>query len=130
MSMLLALAAAAALLAEEPAKQPAKEPGALEPWQKDLPLMSGDRWARLRIDIDERGRPLKCRIAETNLSDNMRFWACQAFLKDWHTEPLTRDGAPVAGTVERFLIMPGRARREAEKKARREHLRRQAAESR
>ena len=113
---LLLLAAAA----PEPSAK--REPGAPEPWQEGMPLMSGDRWARLRIDIDSRGRPLKCRIAASNLSDSMRFYACQAFLRDWRTEPLTRNGVAVPGTVERTLMLPGPTRRRLEAKARKRWL--------
>ena len=115
----LSLLVAAPAVAEAPA--PKKEPGTSEPWQEGMPLMSGDRWARLRIDIDARGRPLKCRIAVTNLSESMRFYACRAFLRDWHTEPLMKDGVAVPGTVERTLMMPGPARR-LEAKARKRWL--------
>ena len=45
----LLLFAAWAAPAAEPA--PKREPGALEPWQEGMPLMSGDRRARLRIDV-------------------------------------------------------------------------------
>lgn len=114
------LLAAASAPAAEPS--PKREPGALEPWQEGMPLMSGDRWARLRIDVDAKGRPLKCRIAATNLSDSLRFYACQAFLRDWHTEPLTRNGVAVPGTVERTLMMPGPTRRRLEAKARKRWL--------
>lgn len=116
----LLMVTAASTPAAEPA--PKREPGALEPWQEGMPLMSGDRWARLRIDVDAKGRPLKCRIAATNLSESMRFYACQAFLRDWHTEPLMRNGVAVAGTVERTLMMPGPARRRLEEKARKRWL--------
>jgi hypothetical protein len=109
------LLAVAPALAQAPA--PNKEPGALEPWQEGMPLMSGDRWARLLIDVDSRGRPLKCRIAATNLSDSMRFYACQAMLRDWRVEPLIKHGVAVPGTVQRTLMMPGPARRRLEVKA-------------
>lgn len=118
-SALLLLAAAPAPAAEPAAK---REPGALEPWQEGMPLMSGDRWARLRIDVDARGRPLKCRIAATNLSESMRFYACRAFLRDWRTDPLTRNGVAVPGTVERTLMLPGPTRRRLEAKARKRWL--------
>ena len=114
--MRLIVTALLLLAAAEPS--PKREPGALEPWQEGMPLMSGDRWARLHIDVDARGRPLKCRIAATNLSESMRFYACQAFLRDWRTEPLTRNGVAVPGTVERTLMLPGPARRRLEEKAR------------
>lgn len=113
---LLLLLAPAYATAAGPA--PKREPGALEPWQEGMPLMSGDRWARLRIDVDAKGRPLKCRIAASNLSDSMRFYACRAMLRDWRIEPLTRDGVAVPGTVERTLMLPGPARRRLEAKAR------------
>jgi hypothetical protein len=87
-----------------------------------MPLMSGDRWARLLIEIDSRGRPLKCRIAATNLSESMRFYACRAMLRDWRVEPLTRNGVAVPGTMQRTLMMPGPARRRLEEKARKRWL--------
>ena len=116
----LALFVAVPALAQTPA--PKKEPGASEPWQQGMPLMSGDRWARLLIDVDSRGRPLKCRIAATNLSDSMRFYACRAMLRDWRIEPIVRNGVAVPGTVERTLMMPGPARRRLEAKARKRWL--------
>lgn len=118
-ALVLLTLSVSASAAQPPAK---REPGALEPWQEGMPLMSGDRWARLRIDVDSRGRPLKCRIAATNLSESLRFYACRAFLRDWHTEPLMRDGVAVPGTVERTLMMPGPARRRLEAKARKRWL--------
>jgi hypothetical protein len=119
MSALLLVAAAPAMAQGRAAP---KEPGASEPWQQGMPLMSGDRWARLLIDVDAKGRPLKCRIAATNLSDSLRFYACQAMLRDWHIEPLTRNGLAVPRTVERTLMMPGPTRRRLEQKARKRWL--------
>jgi len=116
----LALLAAASASAQSPATP--KEPGASEPWQQGMPLMSGDRWARLLIDVDAKGRPLKCRIAATNLSDSMRFYACRAMLRDWRVQPIVRNGVAVPGTVERTLMMPGPARRRLEAKARKRWL--------
>jgi hypothetical protein len=116
----LLLLTAAATPAAEPS--PKREAGAPEPWQEGMPLMSGDRWARLHIDVDAKGRPLKCRIAATNLSESMRFYACQAFLRDWHVEPLVKDGVAVPGRVERTLMLPGPARRRLEEKARKRWL--------
>jgi hypothetical protein len=116
---MLLLAAAAAPAAEPSAK---REPGALEPWQEGMPPMSGDRWARLLIDVDVKGRPLKCRIAATNLSESLRFYACQAFLRDWRIDPLMKGGVAVPGTVERTLMMPGPTRRRLEEKARKRWL--------
>jgi hypothetical protein len=116
----LLLLAAVPVSAAEPA--PKCEAGALEPWQEGMPLMSGDRWARLRIDVDSKGRPLKCRIAATNLSESLRFYACRAFLRDWRTEPLIRNGVAVPGTVERTLMLPGPTRRRLEAKARKRWL--------
>jgi hypothetical protein len=119
-SALLLLLAAAPASAEAPAAR--REPGALEPWQEGMPLMSGDRWARLRIEVDAKGRPLKCRVAASNLSESLRFYACQAFLRDWRTEPLIRNGVAVPGTVVRTLMMPGPTRRRLEEKARKRWL--------
>jgi hypothetical protein len=93
----LILAAAIGLPAAA-AQEPSTGPGAAE---QPKP---GQRWARLRIDVDSKGRPLRCRIAETNLYRSTRFWACQGYMKNWRTLRLSDSGRPT--TVERMYIVP------------------------
>ncbi len=100
------------------------EPGATYPWQIN-DFMSGDLYAEIFINVDERGKPLKCSIGKTNIPGDDRFFACKAFLDDWHTDPIIRDGIAVRGTVERYLTMAGgkheKANRDARKRWFEEH---------
>jgi hypothetical protein len=85
---------------------PQLEPGATYPWQIN-DFMAGDLYAHMFIDIDEAGRPFKCAMGKTNILHDDRFLACKAFLDDWHTDPIMRDGKAVRGTVQRYLTMAG-----------------------
>jgi len=68
-----------------------------------------DRWARLGLAIDRTGRVTNCRILSTNeASSERRYYFCRAFLRDYRAEPLMENGVPVAGTITRVFVLPGR----------------------
>ena len=96
----------------------------MHPWQVKG-VMRGDQYAEVYIDIDERGRPLKCYIGKTNIPRDDRFWTCKAYLDDWRTDPVMKDGKAVRGTVRRDVILTGdehnKANREGRKRFFREH---------
>ena len=92
-----AISALLLLAALSAAPIPAQEPSAHAP-------KPGERWALLRIDVDAKGRPVRCRIKETNLYRSSRFWACHGYMKNWRTQRLTDAGRPT--TVEQMYIVP------------------------
>lgn len=127
--LLPALLLAAVPAAAQDSAQP-RDPENYEPWLAEHDIQPGDRWARVQLDLDERGRPLECRIAETNIprrrNNNMRFWVCQAFMGGaYETSPVMRDGVAVPGTVERVFVMPGRNSRDDRERSRRQYRREQ-----
>ena len=118
------LLAASPLSAEEPAHSPSqpRDPENYEPWLAEQGIRPGDKWARVLLDLDARGRPLRCRIAATNIRNRtQRFYFCNAFMGGaFQTEPVRENGVAVPGTIERVLVMPGRNSRGAHERARRE----------
>ena len=117
--------ACAALLAGLPAAAqdhcPVLKPGDSYPWQT-TEHMPGDFWADLLIDLDAKGRPIRCRIAAGNLKNELGFWFCNAMMKDGQYEPILKDGVAVPGTVKRHMTMPGKRHRDADKAARKRYL--------
>lgn len=119
------LLAVSPLAAQQPAHTPdnPRDPENYEPWLAEQGILPGDKWARVRLDLDARGRPLRCRIAATNIRNRtQRFYFCNAFMGGaFQTEPVRdANGAAVPGTIERVLVMPGRNSRDAHERARRE----------
>jgi hypothetical protein len=100
---------------------PVLKPGNFYPWQA-TERMPGDFWADLLIDLDAKGKPIRCRIAAGNLKHELGFWFCNTMLKDGVYEPIVRDGVAVPGTVKRHMTMPGKRRRDADKAARKRYL--------
>ncbi len=100
---------------------PKLAPGDSYPWQSSEP-MPGDFWADMLIDLDAKGKPLRCRIAKGNLKNELGFWFCNALMKDGLYEPILRDGVAVPGTVKRHMRMPGKRRRDADEAARKRYL--------
>ncbi|TGX52564.1 hypothetical protein E5A73_12970 [Sphingomonas gei] len=84
--------------------------------------MPGDFWADMLIDLDAKGKPLRCRIAKGNLKNELGFWFCNAMMKDGEYEPVLQDGVAVTGTVKRQMRMPGKRRRDADAAARKRYL--------
>ena len=122
------LLAASPLSAQQPAQPSAhspsqpRDPENYEPWLAEQGIRPGDKWARVLLDLDARGRPLRCRIAATNIRNRtQRFYFCNAFMGGaFQTEPVRENGVAVPGTIERVLVMPGRNSRGAHERARRE----------
>ena len=126
-----ALAAAASPAFAQEAERP-RDPQNYEPWLAEQQVRPGDKWARVQLDLDARGRPLRCRIVASNIrrgQNNMRFYVCNAFMGGgFETAPVMRDGVAVPGTIERFIVIPGRNSRDEYQRARREHRARQRGE--
>jgi len=106
-----------------------RDPQNYTPWLAEQEIRPGDRWARVRLDIDARGRPTRCRIAETNVRrGDLRFYMCNAFMGGaFVTEPAMENGVAVPGTIERLVVLPGRNSRREHERARREHRARERA---
>jgi hypothetical protein len=98
---------------------PSFEPGQYYPWQKEG-LMPGDQWAWLYIDVDAHGKPTNCKVGEHKYEPEMGFWMCRAMMAGGDFEPVMKDGVAVAGTVKRYMTVPGRARQRAEAAARKQ----------
>jgi hypothetical protein len=84
--------------------------------------MPGDFWADMLIDLDAKGKPLRCRIAKSNLKNELGFWFCNAMMKDGAYTPVMQDGVAVPGTVRRHMRMPGKRGRQADEAARKRYL--------
>jgi hypothetical protein len=108
--------------AESPESKSRNEKDELELWEfAAQKIRPGDRWIKVRIDIDEKGRPLKCGVIASNIrSKERRFWICLAVQKQWVTKPILKDGVPVATSVERTIVEPGRSTVEEWRKARKQ----------
>jgi len=126
--IMLAFSLAAAPAAPEPPRP--RDPENYEPWMAEQQIRPGDRWARVRLDLDSRGRVLRCRVAASNeRNSERRFWMCNAFMGGaFQTAPVMRDGVAVPGTVERFVVLPGRNSRDIYERERRRERARQRGE--
>jgi len=111
----------ALMIAQVPAQAapcPAHEAGAAYPWDVQ-DTMPGDNYASVFIDVDRTGRPLACRVGETNIHDSdMLFQLCQAYSQDWRG-PAAAAGDPDRRTIKRRTVMIGSAHELANQQARR-----------
>ena len=112
-----ACAATSGQAAAKAACQP-HEAGASYPWdiQGTLP---GDKYASVFIDVDRTGKPLSCRVGNSNIFDDFtRFQLCSAYKEDWHA-PSAAPGDPDRRTIRRDTVMIGSEHELANQKARR-----------
>lgn len=84
--------------------------------------MTGDRWADVSIDIDARGRPLRCRMGKNNLESDMGFWVCRSMMSNAKFEQVKKDGVLVGNTVKSSFLLIGRKHREADEVARKRYF--------
>lgn len=107
---------------------PERPPGAPYPWQtnKSYP---GDEWAYLLISVDASGKPTDCKIGKHQFKPETGFWMCRAMMAQGDFKPEIKDGVAIATTVTRLFTVPGRARRMAEEKARKQYFRDHPEES-
>jgi hypothetical protein len=102
----------------EKAACPPHEAGASYPWdiRGTLP---GDKYASVFIDVDRTGKPLSCRLGNTNIFDDYtRFQLCSAYSEDWRGPPAAA-GDPDRRTIRRDTVMIGSDHELANQKARR-----------
>lgn len=85
-------------------------------------LMRGDYYANVYIDIDRTGRPLQCKIGQTNIEETDRFWICNAFMQQFRTQPPVELAKGERTTIERRFVSYGDEHRKAERKAKKEFL--------
>jgi hypothetical protein len=113
-TLVIMAAAASSASAAAGDKKPFVEPGTHpDPWEvagEPAGPRPDDKYADVRLDVDKRGYPTRCRIIRTDLREpEMRFWACNAFMNgDWHVEPLVQDGKAVPQVVVRHMVLRGR----------------------
>ena len=85
-------------------------------------VMSGDRYADVYIDLNEKGRATACRLGQNNLLGDDKFWVCNAFAQRWSARAAARaEAGPV--TVKRRWIEYGPKHAAAEKAARDKYFR-------
>lgn len=101
---------------------PERTPGSGYPWQTNASY-PGDEWAYLFISVDANGKPTDCKIGKHKFKPETGFWMCRAMMSQGDFKPAIKDGVPVATTVTRYFTLAGRARREAEEKARKQFFR-------
>ena len=102
---------------------PVREPGQAYPWSHSADLMPGDEWAYLYIDLDAKGRPTNCRVGKHEYQPETGFWMCRAVMAQANFEPIMKDGAAVAGTVTRYMMLAGRQRQREDEAARKQFFR-------
>jgi hypothetical protein len=103
---------------------PPREPGTY-PWSTNG-TMPGDKWAWVYLELDEKARPKRCLMGESNIHDSdMRFFICRVAKEDWR--PATPEDARTfaSTTQKRFFILRGpdhaKKMREARKRYFAEH---------
>ncbi|MEO7634635.1 MAG: hypothetical protein ABIS38_03180 [Sphingomicrobium sp.] len=118
--ILLAIAAAISLAAPAAAQQsrcPTWEAGTRYPWQS-TEIMAGDRFAWIRLEVDRRGYPIRCRVAKNNYPDaESRVWLCKQYYEEWRGPRAAASDAKVR-TLERLSLIPSHRRALADRKAR------------
>lgn len=118
-SPLLALLLAQASVAGPPC--PLLEPGAPYPWQSEE-IMPGDKWAELSIDINAKGRPVRCRLGRNNLESDMGFWICRSMMSDAKFPDVKKNGVLVDGTLKTRFRLNGRRHQRADDLARKRYF--------
>ncbi|MGE5562848.1 MAG: hypothetical protein ACM3ZV_05995 [Bacillota bacterium] len=112
LSLLLSSAASA-----EKAPCPPHEAGASYPWDVQE-LMKGDKYASVFIDVDRTGRPLGCKVGNTNITDSYTlFLLCDAYKDSWRA-PAAAAGDPDRRTIRRDTTLLGGDHELANQKAR------------
>ena len=104
LSPLVALLFAQAAVAASPC--PVIEPGTPYPWQSDA-IMPGDKWADLSIDLNAKGRPIRCRLGRNNLESDMGFWVCRSMMSDAKFPEFKKQGVLVDGTLKARFHLKG-----------------------
>jgi len=111
-----ALLAASSAAAGEPC--PPHEAGASYPWDVKG-MLPGDKYAWVFIDVDRTGRPLSCKVGDTNIFDSdTLFLLCGAYKADWRA-PAASAADPDRRTIKRDTVMIGSAHEKANQEARR-----------
>jgi hypothetical protein len=87
------------------------------PWENNE-LMSGDQWGDFSLDLDAKGHVTGCRAVKGNLEAEMGFWICRSLSNQGEFSPLMKDGAPVAGSMIRHVVLQGMRHRDANAAAR------------
>lgn len=96
---------------------PALEPGTRYPWQTDTP-MRDDLWARVALDVDRGGYPIRCRVEQNNYPDaESRVIFCKQYYDRWRGPPATVSDPPMR-TLRRYSNIPGPHHDLADKRAR------------
>ena len=85
--------------------------------------MSGDRYADIYLDIDSQGKPTGCRMGKNNIPGDDKFFVCQAFMRQWSTNPQAAPGKTGPTTVERQYFEYGMRHADAERAARKKFFR-------
>jgi len=102
--------------ADSRAPCPPLAPGPLA-WAVDG-VMGGDRYAEVYLDLNEKGRPIVCRLGRNNLLGDDSFFVCNAFAQQWGAR--ARSGPT---TVRSYWIEYGPKHAAAEKAVRDKYFR-------
>ncbi|WP_286774225.1 MULTISPECIES: hypothetical protein [unclassified Sphingomonas] len=100
---------------------PDLKPGALYPWQTSE-IMTGDQWADVYLDIDERGRADNCRIGKNNVSVDMQAMMCRTLMREYTENPKAINTPAEQGTIKRHFFLAGRTHRKADEMARKQYF--------
>ena len=119
---LIAFGAISLSSAEAPARVACPAPSARPLAWAITEVMSGDRYADVYIDLNDKGRATACRLGRNNLLGNDKFWVCNAFRQQWGSlAPARADAGPI--TVKRRWIEYGAKHAAAERAARDKYFR-------
>ena len=114
----LATLFAASTASAENARCPKWEPGTRYPWQSNT-ILRGDRYAWLILDVDRKGNPIRCRVANDNYPDGeARVWLCKQYLDLWRG-PRAAATDPKVRRLMRYSLVPSYEHHMADQKARR-----------
>jgi hypothetical protein len=82
-------------------------------------LMNGDLYGNVYLNIDAKGRPMKCSMGQTNISrDYDRYLICNAFMEQWRTAPPAEYVKGKPSTEKRSYVSYGPQHQKAEREAR------------
>lgn len=113
--LLLSFVVSSPLAASTPC--PPHKAGEAYPWEvKDL--MDGDHWADVAIDVDAKGKPTGCKVVKGNLESDDGFFVCRSMTAQGEFDPVMKDGAAVAGTIQTHMVLQGMRHRDANAAAR------------
>ena len=116
---LVLLSSAPAFADKQPC--PARELGSY-PWGS-IERMSGDYWAWVYLDVDDKGYPQRCYLGQNNvIGEGTRSNICRSFLSSWRAIPPENRSPSGVTRISRYFVLLGRKHQAQLDRAKRQYF--------